>query len=997
MFTRRGKYVVRKGSTVIGSATTLLDAADVAMEDARKGPGKYAIEQPVIEVDVSKAYGVIAQAGVVLIQPQNVTITDVQANSVSVACDAVSGAASYQWYLDGSPSGAPTSQVTTIAGLQGDTAYSLTVAAISTAGVPGNLSLAVSFTTLANDAPEWVVAPPAQSWSVGTAVSYDLRQLVEDQTSYTLVFSLASGTLPAGVTLSGSSLTGTPTAVYSGALTFTVIHQEHPSQHTSDSLPMAITVAAAPDTTAPPVPTGFDAVGYSTDQVKVSWTQPSGDTVVSGAITSGLSHVEVHKDGTLLAEVLNTAVPNNEYIAPAASSVEWKVRSVDFAGNRSAFATPATVGPLVAGDSSPDQFAVTRTASTQARLTWRAPTSGSPTAYRVYMSLSEGGTYSQVYQGLPTPASGVYSYTHISGFSSAQEPWFYVTAIAGATESVATQKLKASIGTYTAVSDTTTLWPKTGGVPDISSYFGGISATATDAFGSQDYNANPSAVGGDLGMAMVKLAVMGDEWAARAQLSFHNYGTNSPSDGVASQKYYPGATRWATKGDASGDDKAHRNEFSMGSASGLTGIYPGVEHWFGFLVYLPSDTRAMPAIPGWYSYGPQLHPTNVPSFGCSVASVSSASVVTISSPAVQTANYYSDTVNASLRMDSGPAAGQSRSIVGYTAGRQVTVSPAFSVAPGAGNSCTVVIQGFNPAINMSHGTGGYGGYGTTYGTNHPAGAPVVRYKRADTPLGAPVAAINLGAKTFGSTAILGTINPTNDTKTLYVEWDAVAGASTYRVEFAWRPEGPWTAISAPGNASEFVTVDLTNRRVVVCGLCTYTSATTASLTTINNYEAEGSTSLGCRYVRIVPIISGSDGTPSLICPGPNWHWTVSGAGISIDARPDYGRAVPFVLRYKVSETNQGLIQVFKDGASVGFASGIKLGDNEAQAHYWKMGIYHARPGYKGDNQYPLIPMHYPWRRTVSYGQIRVGTRTGGPTGEVDTDDSAYLAVAPRGY
>ncbi len=80
MFTRRGKYVVRRlpagapvvtslgsvtgavSGVIIGSATTLLDAADVAMEDARRGPGKWVIEQPVIEVDVSKAYGVMADS-----------------------------------------------------------------------------------------------------------------------------------------------------------------------------------------------------------------------------------------------------------------------------------------------------------------------------------------------------------------------------------------------------------------------------------------------------------------------------------------------------------------------------------------------------------------------------------------------------------------------------------------------------------------------------------------------------------------------------------------------------------------------------------------------------------------------------------------------------------------------------------------------------------------------------------------------------------------------
>mgnify|MGYP001441872355 CR=1 FL=1 len=117
MFTRRGKYVVKKlpAGSVVGSATTLLDAADVAMEDARRGPGKWVIEQPVIEVDVSKAYGVLAAASgaTVLGAPTNELSEDATTSGFLASCDALDGADYYQWYLNGVPyatSAAPAQQ-----------------------------------------------------------------------------------------------------------------------------------------------------------------------------------------------------------------------------------------------------------------------------------------------------------------------------------------------------------------------------------------------------------------------------------------------------------------------------------------------------------------------------------------------------------------------------------------------------------------------------------------------------------------------------------------------------------------------------------------------------------------------------------------------------------------------------------------------------------------------------------------------------------------------
>jgi hypothetical protein len=62
-----------------------------------------------------------------------------------------------------------------------------------------------------NRAPVWV-AIPDQSWAVGMPVAFDLRDYCSDADGDTMTFTLV-GTLPAGLSLVGSVLSGTPTQV----------------------------------------------------------------------------------------------------------------------------------------------------------------------------------------------------------------------------------------------------------------------------------------------------------------------------------------------------------------------------------------------------------------------------------------------------------------------------------------------------------------------------------------------------------------------------------------------------------------------------------------------------------------------------------------------------------------------------------------------------------------------------------------------------------------
>lgn len=624
MFTRRGKYVVKKlpAGSVVGSATTLLDAADVAMEDARKGPSKYVIEQPVIEVDVSKAYGVLASAGSPPGQPTELSVQDVRSSYVTLACAAVEGAAHYQWYINGVPVTLTQGPSATITGLTGATTYTAQVGALSEAGLSGAVSDAVLFYTLGGEVPAWATAIPAQQYAVGTPVDIDLRAYVDDVTAFTLVFSVASGVLPAGLAIVGQRVLGTVTTAGSAAVVFRVVHAEHPAQHTADSEPVPFDVVLNADTTAPDVPSDFAATPYSTSQVLLTWTNPASDAVVSGAITSGLSHVGVYRDGAFIAQVLSSATPNDEYLATATAESAWKIRSADLAGNRSAFTAEVLAGPLVTGPTgAPENFVATRTAGTTATLTWEAPSSGpAVTAYRVYFSLTENGTYTEVYDGLPTPAGGVYTYTHNSGFTSAQEPWFYVTAVAGGVESAATPKRQLSAGVFDVYFDSARAW--TGSDPLVTTDVDGASwlQSGYDAFSRPVDGAPAGAKGGTTGVTLVNNRTKDGAWTLRTQLTMHTGGTGNVFP-ATNDDYFPAPAKWHHKNvtlsdpDSETQDRAHRNELtSRGKANN---ILKDEDHWFGFWIFMPGDNDPLGDWPskamGWwgsYSYGPQLHPTN---------------------------------------------------------------------------------------------------------------------------------------------------------------------------------------------------------------------------------------------------------------------------------------------------------------------------------------------------------------------------------------------------
>lgn len=393
----------------------------------------------ILELDVSKVYGVYGFGSLPLDAPENLIVLSDSPFSAEATCSPVLGAEYYQWYLDGVPLPTTTTEPNLIlTNLTPFTQYRVNVAA-GRLGVIGALSNDYSFTTSATAPPIWTTVP-TQSGVVGEAFSTTLTDYVTDvdTTGTSLSFSVVSGTLPSGLSIVGSGIQGVPSGIYSGSVTIRVSDGTNTAD-TSVSFSVLL-----PDTTAPAIPSNFTATPHSATQVRLAWTVPS-DQVVANSVTSGFRAVQIYKDGVRIASVLETDSPNDSYLATTGASALWKVRSIDQKLNASGFTAELSAGPLVNTPDPPAQVAAVRSSAANAQVTWQAPATGvAPTSYRVFKALSAAGPFTQVQQSL------AFSYSDTS-LQSSETPYYYVVALNGAVESAASPTVSAPLGTVTTL------------------------------------------------------------------------------------------------------------------------------------------------------------------------------------------------------------------------------------------------------------------------------------------------------------------------------------------------------------------------------------------------------------------------------------------------------------------------------------------------------------------------------------------------------------------
>jgi Putative Ig domain/Immunoglobulin domain len=298
-------------------------------------------------------------------EPASLTVTVGQTATFSVAATG-KAPLTYQWRMNGTAiSGATTSSYTTPATTASDNAAQFTVVVSNSAG---SATSNTAVLTVAAEQPLSISTASLTDGTVGRAYSATL-QASGGTTPYS--WSLSSGSLPAGLSLSASSglISGTPTTA--GTSSFTIKVTDASSDAATVSL--SITIASLPLTiTTQSVPNGSTNTAYSAFLFASGADPPYTWTIYSGALPSGLT---MSSSGDI------TGVPTS------AGTFPFGIKATD-SGSPAASAT----GSL--------SITVTQGTAYSVSLAWAASPSSGVAGYNVYRSTVSGNNYVMISSAL---------------------------------------------------------------------------------------------------------------------------------------------------------------------------------------------------------------------------------------------------------------------------------------------------------------------------------------------------------------------------------------------------------------------------------------------------------------------------------------------------------------------------------------------------------------------------------------------------------------------
>ena len=176
------------------------------------------------------------------------------------------------------------STITGTPSLSGSTTFTVT-ATDSGTPTPQNVSKQLSITI----SPAPLVITSSATLAAGiVGVSYSATLTASGGTA-PLTWSLASGSsLPAGLSLSGSTISGTPLSVGQTTFTVDVVDSGSPQQSTSQSASITVNPPALSATTSSPLPAGTAGQAYTEPLTATGGTPPYSWTALSG-LPAGLS------------------------------------------------------------------------------------------------------------------------------------------------------------------------------------------------------------------------------------------------------------------------------------------------------------------------------------------------------------------------------------------------------------------------------------------------------------------------------------------------------------------------------------------------------------------------------------------------------------------------------------------------------------------------------------------------------------------------------------
>ncbi len=352
--------------------------------------------------------------------PQNVVAVpavDSVALTWDASTDSESGVAGYRIFRNGGEVATTTATNYTDTGLSADTGYDYSVAAYDNQGNESSVSAVVSTTTLSGLD---ITAPSVPQNLAATA----------DTTSVGLTWDAATDT-ESGVagyriyrdgsevgTSTETSYTDTGLLAETGYI-YTVSAYDVSTNESAPSAGVSVTTLAAPDVTAPTVPTGLAATPAATE-VALTWNAATD----SG---SGVAGYRVFRDGV---EIATTAATSYTDIGLAYdTSYDYTVTAYDGASpaNESAQSAVLTIATLAdtTAPSVPQNLTATPS-NTSVNLTWDVATDSETgvAGYRIFRDGADVGTTATTSftdTGLSTDTSYDYSVSAYDNASPANE------------------------------------------------------------------------------------------------------------------------------------------------------------------------------------------------------------------------------------------------------------------------------------------------------------------------------------------------------------------------------------------------------------------------------------------------------------------------------------------------------------------------------------------------------------------------------------------------
>jgi len=291
------------------------------------------------------------------------------------------GVTGYIIYKGGTQVGTSTTTSYVVTGLAPCTAYSMTVKAKDAAGNLSAASSTASVTTAGDTTAPSV--PSALASSAVTATSFSLSWAASSDNVAVTGYIVYKGGVQIGTpTTTAFAVTG---LTGSTAYSMTVKAKDAAGNLSAASSPLSVTTSAAPDTTAPSVPTGLGKTAVIATGFTLTWTASTDNVAVTG--------YDIYKGGSLTGSAGTNSYAVTGLVPLTAYSMTVKAK--DVAGNISAASSPLSVTTAAdtTAPSAPSGLVSGATTATSISVSWSASTDDvGVTGYTIFVGGSQAGT-----------------------------------------------------------------------------------------------------------------------------------------------------------------------------------------------------------------------------------------------------------------------------------------------------------------------------------------------------------------------------------------------------------------------------------------------------------------------------------------------------------------------------------------------------------------------------------------------------------------------------